>query len=112
MLARLVSRRGHVFTKFKLLAEEIAHSVRVMHCVLDGEIVCLDPDGRRDFTNCCSGAIGRASIPSICCRLKARTFGIDRLSSGKSDCARSCRASSRAYYSTMRSISAGATCFV
>lgn len=45
----LVSRRGHVFTKFKLLAEEVAHSVRAMRCVVDGEIVCLDPDGRSNF---------------------------------------------------------------
>jgi bifunctional non-homologous end joining protein LigD len=46
---RLVSRRGHVFAKFGLLAEEIAHSVRAMHAVLDGEIVCLGPDGRSGF---------------------------------------------------------------
>src|SRR5690242_13925677 len=47
----LRSRNGHVFTKFSLLAEEIAHSVRAMDCVLDGEIVCIDPDGRSNFYN-------------------------------------------------------------
>jgi bifunctional non-homologous end joining protein LigD len=46
---RLVSRRGHVFTKIGLLAEEIAHTVRGMGAVLDGEIVCLGPDGRSRF---------------------------------------------------------------
>jgi len=38
-----VSRRGHEFTKFTLLAEEIAHTVRLKRAVLDGEIVCLGP---------------------------------------------------------------------
>jgi bifunctional non-homologous end joining protein LigD len=42
-------RNGHTLTKFKLLAEEIAHSVRATNAVIDGEIVCLDPDGRSNF---------------------------------------------------------------
>jgi bifunctional non-homologous end joining protein LigD len=46
---RLVSRHGHVFAKFGLLSEEIAHSVKTMRAVLDGEIVCLGPDGRSRF---------------------------------------------------------------
>jgi bifunctional non-homologous end joining protein LigD len=46
---RLVSRRGHPFTKWTLLCEEIAHSVRANDAVLDGEVVCLDPDGRSNF---------------------------------------------------------------
>jgi bifunctional non-homologous end joining protein LigD len=46
---RLVSRRGHQFTKWSLLGEEIAHSVHADHAVLDGEIVCLGPDGRSQF---------------------------------------------------------------
>jgi ATP-dependent DNA ligase len=48
-LCRLVSRRGHEFTKFTLLAEEIAHTVRLKCAVLDGEIACLTPDGRSQF---------------------------------------------------------------
>jgi bifunctional non-homologous end joining protein LigD len=48
-ICRLVSRRGHEFRKFTLLAEEIAHSVRSRRAVLDGEIVCLGPDGRSCF---------------------------------------------------------------
>jgi bifunctional non-homologous end joining protein LigD len=48
-ICRLISRRGHVFTKFNVLTQEIAHSVRAYECLLDGEIVCLDPDGRSNF---------------------------------------------------------------
>jgi bifunctional non-homologous end joining protein LigD len=45
----LVSRRGHVYKQFPMLQTEIAHAVRSMSCVLDGEIVCLAPDGRAKF---------------------------------------------------------------
>jgi len=45
----LVSRRGHVFKQWPQLAEELAHTVKADHAVLDGEIVCLQPDGRSDF---------------------------------------------------------------
>ena len=44
-----MSRRGHEFTKFGLLAEEIAHIVKAMRAILDGEIVCLGADGRSRF---------------------------------------------------------------
>lgn len=46
---RLVSRRGHVFEQWPQLAEEIAHAVRAQRAILDGEIVCLRPDGTSDF---------------------------------------------------------------
>ncbi len=46
---QLVSRHGHTFTKWSLLCEEIAHSIRASDAVLDGELVCLDADGRSDF---------------------------------------------------------------
>jgi bifunctional non-homologous end joining protein LigD len=46
---RLVSRNGHTFTKWSLLCEELAHSVRAHDWVLDGELVCLDADGRSNF---------------------------------------------------------------
>jgi bifunctional non-homologous end joining protein LigD len=32
-----------------MLLDEIAHSVRAMSCVFDGEIACLAPDGRSVF---------------------------------------------------------------
>jgi bifunctional non-homologous end joining protein LigD len=45
----LVSRRGQTFTRFTLLAEEIAYAIRANNAVLDGEVVCLGPDGRSSF---------------------------------------------------------------
>jgi ATP-dependent DNA ligase len=45
----LVSRNGHVFKSWPQLAEEIAHAVRALRVVLDGEICCLSPDGCSDF---------------------------------------------------------------
>jgi bifunctional non-homologous end joining protein LigD len=45
----LVSRRGHVFSKWAVLCTEISHSIRATEAILDGEIVCLAPDGRSKF---------------------------------------------------------------
>lgn len=45
----LVSRNGHAFKGWPQLAEELAHAVRAHHAVLDGEICCLEPDGRTNF---------------------------------------------------------------
>jgi bifunctional non-homologous end joining protein LigD len=45
----LVSRRGHVFKQWPQLAEELAHTLKADHAVLDGEIVCLKRDGTSDF---------------------------------------------------------------
>ena len=45
----LVSRNGHVFKSWPQLTEEIAHAVRAMRLVLDGEICCLRADGCADF---------------------------------------------------------------
>ena len=50
-ICRLVSRRGHVFTKYGNLETEISHGIRAYNAVLDGEIVCLDADGRSNFYN-------------------------------------------------------------
>jgi bifunctional non-homologous end joining protein LigD len=47
----LVSRNGHLFKSWPQLAEEIAHAVRADEAILDGEIVCLDADGRSNFNN-------------------------------------------------------------
>lgn len=46
----LVSRHGHVFKFWPQLAEEIAHAVGARSAVLDGEICCLEPDGRSHFS--------------------------------------------------------------
>jgi bifunctional non-homologous end joining protein LigD len=45
----LVSRSGYTFRQWPQLAEEIAHAVRAHSAVLDGEICCLEPDGRTHF---------------------------------------------------------------
>jgi len=44
-----VSRNGHTFKSWPQLCEELAHAVRCKSAVLDGEICCLDPDGRTNF---------------------------------------------------------------
>ena len=46
---RLVSRNGYVFKQWPQLQRELAHTVRADHAVLDGEVVCLRPDGSSDF---------------------------------------------------------------
>jgi bifunctional non-homologous end joining protein LigD len=46
---RLVSRHGHVFSNWDVLCTEISHSIRAHDAILDGEIVCLDGDGRSNF---------------------------------------------------------------
>jgi bifunctional non-homologous end joining protein LigD len=48
---RLVSRNGHVFKSWPQLAEDLSHAVRCGSAVLDGEICCLEPDGRSHFNN-------------------------------------------------------------
>jgi bifunctional non-homologous end joining protein LigD len=45
----LLSRRRHEYKQFPQLQVEIAHSVRTHSAILDGEIVCLAPDGRSKF---------------------------------------------------------------
>jgi bifunctional non-homologous end joining protein LigD len=46
---RLLSRRGHEFRKRDVLCEELAHAIRASSAVLDGELVCLESDGRPNF---------------------------------------------------------------
>src|SRR5689334_19621397 len=46
---RLVSRNGHEFKSWPQLASDIASTIPCRAAVLDGEICCLDPDGRSDF---------------------------------------------------------------
>jgi bifunctional non-homologous end joining protein LigD len=45
----LVSRNGNTFRGFAELAAWIAAHLTVESAVLDGEICCLDPDGRPNF---------------------------------------------------------------
>src|SRR4051812_31067072 len=45
----LVSRNGHTFKAWPQLAEEIARTLRCDSAVLDGEVCCLESDGRTNF---------------------------------------------------------------
>src|SRR5438045_56818 len=46
---RLVSRNRNAFKSFPGLCEGLARDVKGRRCVLDGEIVCLDSEGRPQF---------------------------------------------------------------
>lgn len=46
---RLVSRNGNVFKSFPGLREGLARDLKGRRCILDGEIVCLDSDGKSQF---------------------------------------------------------------
>jgi len=46
---RLVSRNGNTFKSFPGLCEGLARDLKGRRCVLDGEIVCLDPEGKPQF---------------------------------------------------------------
>ena len=46
---RLVSRHGHTYRSFDPLATGVAGAIKVRDAILDGEIVCLDPEGRSLF---------------------------------------------------------------
>lgn len=48
---RLISRRGNVFKSWPYLNVELAHGVRCIQAVIDGEIACLAADGRSVFNH-------------------------------------------------------------
>jgi bifunctional non-homologous end joining protein LigD len=47
----LYSRNGHPFASFSELASRIGYAVMPRSVVMDGEIVCLDQDGRSQFND-------------------------------------------------------------
>ena len=47
----LISQNSSVFKSWPQLTDDIAHAVRADEAVLDGEICCLEPDGRSYFNN-------------------------------------------------------------
>jgi len=53
---RLVSRNGNLFKSFPGLCEGLARDLKGRRCVLDGEIVCLDPQGKPQDSG---GRVGR-----------------------------------------------------
>ena len=46
---RLISKNGNVFKSFPGLCDGLARDLRKRRCVLDGEIVCLDAEGKSRF---------------------------------------------------------------
>jgi bifunctional non-homologous end joining protein LigD len=48
---RLLSRNGNVFKSFPGLCGGLLRDLKGRHCVIDGEIVCLDSDGKPTFRN-------------------------------------------------------------
>ena len=48
---RLISKNGNVFRGFAEPGAWIAEHLRVESAVLDGEIACVDEDGRPNFRN-------------------------------------------------------------
>jgi bifunctional non-homologous end joining protein LigD len=46
---KLVSRTGHIYKRFTDLSDSIADALRGNTAVLDGEIVCLDAEGKSQF---------------------------------------------------------------
>src|SRR3954454_728050 len=50
-VCRLVSRNGNTFKSFESLSLALPRQLRTRSAVLDGEIVCLDSDGRSNFAD-------------------------------------------------------------
>jgi bifunctional non-homologous end joining protein LigD len=48
---RLMSRNGNQFKSFENLSQALPKEVLSRSAIVDGEIVCLDPDGRPNFHN-------------------------------------------------------------
>lgn len=48
-VCRLVSRNRHLFDEFAPLAADVTRSLRAERAVLDGEIACVDDQGRSQF---------------------------------------------------------------
>jgi bifunctional non-homologous end joining protein LigD len=46
---RLISRKGNEFKSFRTLNESVFAELKVQSAVLDGEIVCLNDDGKPEF---------------------------------------------------------------
>jgi len=62
----LISRNGNVFRGFAELATWIAEHLKVEDAVLDGEIACIDGDGR-PFSRICSSENRHVSTSRLIC---------------------------------------------
>ena len=75
---RLVSRNGHTFKHRPYLSVEIAHALRADSAVLDGEIACLNDDGRTNLHKLLLRRDWPSSSPSTCRCWTAMTCGVCR----------------------------------
>ena len=62
---RLVSRNGNTFKSFPGLCEGLDRNLNGRRCVIDGEIVCLDSQGKAQFRDL---LFRRAEPPTSTCR--------------------------------------------
>jgi len=51
---RLISRNGNQFKSFPALADNLPAELSARSAMLDGEIVCLDRNGKTQFKELCS----------------------------------------------------------
>jgi len=61
-----ISRNGNEFKSFSSLNEATATELRSHDAILDGEIVCLDADGKPQFRDLLFRGESRALLPLIC----------------------------------------------
>jgi hypothetical protein len=107
----MVSRNGHVFTSWRLLAADIARVVKAHNAILDGENAACSLVVGAISTAYCSGGITRTFTRSTCSPWTVRTSALCRSSSGSDDCAASCRKSTPGSYISIRSLSADAALY-
>jgi ATP-dependent DNA ligase len=81
----LVSRKNNVYKSFPTLCAELA-GLRVKNAVLDGEIVCLDEDGRSQFYELLHRLGQQPFMPLICSGSTARICGNFPWSGGNNGC--------------------------
>jgi bifunctional non-homologous end joining protein LigD len=54
----LVSRRRNSYKSFRELRDHLA-GLKVKNAIIDGELVCLDSEGRSNSMSCCSAKAAR-----------------------------------------------------
>ncbi len=95
-LCDLWSRRGRAVTKFTILAEEIAHSIRAYRAVIDGEIVCLNAEGKANFYDLLFRRRWPHFVVFDLLSFEGRDYGSARFSNASACSRRSCQELTRA----------------
>jgi len=73
------------------LCTEISHSIRATDPIIDGEIICLAPDGRSKFYDLMFRREWPHFVAFDVLAIDGEACGRDRCSSASADCGRSCR---------------------